>query len=82
MDLYTPFISWAPPPLQPPGTEAGNIGHYMPHAEQQPTHPGRRVAPSMRQLTPSRAYKIVVVTARKNLLAVEKARQCLRAHGY
>lgn len=49
MDLYTPFISWAPPPLQPPGTEAGNIGHYMPHAEQQPTHTGRRVAPSMRQ---------------------------------
>lgn len=49
MDLYTPFISWAPPPLQPPGTEAGNIGHYMPHAEQRPTYQGRRVAPSMRQ---------------------------------
>lgn len=40
---------FSPPPLQPPGTEAGNIGRYMPHAEQQPTHPGRRVAPSMRQ---------------------------------
>ena len=64
MDLYTPFISWAPPPLQPPGTEAGNIGHYTPHAEQQPTNPGRRVAPSMRQHCPLRALDKLLQSTR------------------
>ena len=36
----------------------------------------------MRQIIPRCVYKIVVVTAHKNLLAVQEPRQCLRAHGY
>src|SRR5690625_5060073 len=40
--------------------------------QSQPTNPGREVAPPMRQLIPRCVYKIVVVTAHKNLLAVTR----------
>lgn len=57
-------------------------GTYAARSNYQPAFRAREGRTLHAAFIPRCAYKLVVVMAHKNLLAVKEPRQCLRAHGY